>query len=147
MKTIDPPETLETSATDVDREIFKVDFYEYMKQQNILKANLESFFTLIFGRCTKLAHMQLEGLKNWGTVGRISNIITLLNMVHSMSHHTTDQKYHPLSLYMTKNSVYELKQGLHMTNTQLVENLKARREVVEEICRSAGVETKYRNLL
>ena len=52
-------------------------------------------------------------------------------MVNSLTHQTTDQKYHPLYLYLAKNSVYRLQQVPQITNAQLVQKLKARVEVVK----------------
>ena len=50
---------------------------------------------LILGQCTELTHMQLEGLPNWEAVYDISNATKLFKMVKSLTHQTTDQKYHP----------------------------------------------------
>ena len=61
MKKIDPPACLEADASDVEKEIFKVDVSEYVKRCNRLRANLESEFTLILGHYTELTRMQLEG--------------------------------------------------------------------------------------
>ena len=55
-----------------------------------------------------------------------------------------DHKYNPLSLYMSNKSMYGLDQGPHIKNAQLVENLKSRVEVVEEIIRSVEFD---RNLM
>ena len=74
--------------------------------------------------------MQLEGLLTWEADYDGSNVIQILNMVKIISHHLTSHMYPPLSLYLAKRSVYRLRQGLHMNNTQLVKTLKARVEVV-----------------
>ena len=121
------------NSTDVNKEIFNVDVSKYVNCQNRLRANLGSDFTLILGQCTKLTHMQLEVLLTWEAVDDRSNVIKLLKMLKILSHQTTDQKYHPLSLCMSKRSVCRLQQGPHVTNAQLVDKLKERVEVVEEI--------------
>ena len=77
--------------------------------------------------------MQLEGLPTWEAMDDSSDIIIMIKMINSLSHQTTDQKYHPLSLYMAKKRVFGLQQGPHMTNAQLVEKPKVRVEVIEEI--------------
>ena len=142
LNTLVPPASLETSTTDVDKEIFKVEVSRYMKRRNRQRANLESAFTLILGQCTDLTCMQLEGLPNWDAVDDGSDVIKLLKTVKSLSHQTTNQKYHPLFLYMAKKSVRGLHQGPLMTNSQLVDNLKARVEAVEEIGVAVGVDAK-----
>ena len=53
-------------------------------------------------------------------MGDSSDIIKLIKMVKSLTHQTTDWKYHPLSLYLAKKSVYVLHQGPHITNAQMV---------------------------
>ena len=122
---------METNATDVDKEIFKFDVSDYVNHQNRLRANLESDFTLILGHCTELTQMQLEGLPTWEAMDDSSDIIIMIKMINSLSHQTTDQKYHPLSLYMAKKRVFGLQQGPHMTNAQLVEKPKVRVEVID----------------
>ena len=62
-------------------------------------------------------------------------------MVKRLSHHTTDQKWHLLSLYMSKKSVYGLHQGPLMTNAQMVDKLKSMVEAVEDIVGAVGVDT------
>ena len=86
--------------------------------------------------------MQLEGLLTWEADYDGSNVIQILNMVKIISHHLTSHMYPPLSLYIAKRSVYRLRQGLHMNNTQLVKTLKARVEVVEEIARVIRTDSK-----
>ena len=61
-------------------------------------------------------------------------------MIKSLAHQATDQRYHPLSLYSSTQSVYCLQHGTMMTNTQLVDKLKSRLEVVEEIGGSIGAD-------
>ena len=58
-KMIEPLEILATGATEIDRDIFKVNVSEYVNLRNRLRANLESEFTLILGQCNKLTRMQL----------------------------------------------------------------------------------------
>ena len=120
-------------ATDVDMEIFKFDVFKYTKRQNRMRVNLKLTFTLILGQCTKLTWIQLEGLLTWESV---------LQMVKSLTHLTMDQKYHPLSLYLSKNSMCGLQQDPNTTSTILLEKLKARVEVVEEIGGGIGVDSK-----
>ena len=52
-------------------------------------------------------------------------------MVKSITHQTTDQKYHPLYLYLSKKSVYGLQQVPYTTNIQLVDKLKEIVDVVK----------------
>ena len=42
LNTLNPLAILDTRATDVNKEIFKVDIYEYVKCRNRLRANLDS---------------------------------------------------------------------------------------------------------
>ena len=129
-KTIDPLASLATNDTDVDKKIFKVEVSEYFKRRNRLRANIDSALTFIFGYFTKLTQMHLEGLPTWEAVDDSSNMINLINIVKSLYHQITDHNYHPLSLYMAKNTVYGLYQVPHITNTQLVDKIKARVEVI-----------------
>ena len=85
--------------------IFKVNVSKYAKRRNRLRANLESDFTLILSQCTELTGMKLELLSTWEAVDYSSDVIQLIKMVKCLSHQTTDQNYHPLSLYMAKKSV------------------------------------------
>ena len=96
------------NATDVNKENFKVNVFEYVKCQNRLRENLDSDFTLILGQCNKLIQMQLEGIPTCEAVDDISDVINLLKMMKRLSHHTTYQKYHPLYLYTSKKNVYGL---------------------------------------
>ena len=75
--------------------------------------------------------MQLEGFSTWEAVGDSSEIIKLLKMVKSLTHQTTDWKYHPLSLYLAKKSLYGMQQEPHIANSQLVDKMKARVDMVE----------------
>ena len=89
-KTIKPPASLETNATDVDKEIFKFDVYDYVNHQNRLRANLESDFTLILCQCTGLTQMKIEGLPTWEAMDDSSDIIRMIKMMNSLSHQNTD---------------------------------------------------------
>ena len=142
MQTIDPPASLAADASDMEKGIFKVDVSEYVKRCNRLRANLESAFTLILGQCNDITPVQLEGLLNWEAMDHASEVIHILNMVKSISHQNRSQMYHPLSLYLTKRSVYRPQQGPHTKNAQLVKKLKYRVEVVEEIVGETGMESK-----
>ena len=75
--------------------------------------------------------MQLEGLPDWEATNDSSYATKLLNIIKSLLHQATDQKYRPLPLYKSIKSVYCLYQGLMITNTQLFDNLKAGVEVVD----------------
>ena len=130
---IDPLAILSTDSTDVDRDIFKVDVSKYAKRRNRLRVKLKLEFTIILGQRTKLTWMHIE---------RIPTQESVMKMVKSLTHHKTDQKYHPLYLYLAKNSMCRLQQVPHVTNTQLVEKIKARVEVVEEVCRGIRVDSK-----
>lgn len=66
-------------------------------------------------------------------MGKGSNVIKRLKIVNTLSHKNTDQKYHPLSLYMSKKSVYGLQQVTHMKNAQMVKKLKTTVVVVDKI--------------
>ena len=106
-------------ATDVDKDIFKVEVSEYVKIRNRLQDNIQKSYTLIIGQCTELTRMQLEGIPDWGATDDISDVTKLL-------HQAIDQKYYPLSLYSATKSVYCLQQGPMMNNAHLVDKLKAR---------------------
>ena len=81
---------METNATDVDKEIFKFDVYDYVNHQNRLRANLESDFTLILCQCTGLTQMKIEGLPTWEAMDDSSDIIRMIKMMNSLSHQNTD---------------------------------------------------------
>ena len=125
---------------DVKKEHFKVDFFEYVKRHNRLRVNLDFAFKLVLRKCTELTYIHLEVLPNWEAVDNRSYVINLLNMVKSLSNQNMDRKYHPLSIYMSKKSVYRLHQRKHMTNAKLVKILKVRVEVVKEIGRAVRVD-------
>ena len=86
-------------ATDVDKDIFKVEVSEYVKIRNRLQANIQKSYTLIIGQCTELTRMQLEGFPEWEATDDIYNVIKLIKIIKSLAHQTIDQKKHPLSLY------------------------------------------------
>ena len=117
--------------TDVDKEFFKVEVSEYAKHRNRLWVNLYKSYTLVLLKCTKIARMQLEGLQYWEATNDSYDATKLLNIIKSLLHQATDQKYRPLPLYKSIKSVYCLYQGLMITNTQLFDNLKAGVEVVD----------------
>ena len=98
MKTLDHPSSMGEDATDTEKEVFKVEVYEYVKFRNILKANLEKSYKLILGQCTDLTYMQLEGLQDWEATNDTSNVIKLLKTIRSLTNQDTYQKYHLLSL-------------------------------------------------
>ena len=72
----------------------------------------------------------------------ISDFINLLNMVKSLLYQTTSQMYHPISLYLEKRSIYGLQEGPYMPNAQLVKNFKSGVEVLEDIGRGIGTDSK-----
>ena len=49
-------------VTEVDKEIFKVEVFKYVKIGNRLRNNIEKIYTLILGQFTELTCMQIEGL-------------------------------------------------------------------------------------
>ena len=75
--------------------------------------------------------MQIGGLPDWEATDDSSDTIKLLNMIKSLTHQATDQKYHPLSFYTSIKFIYWLQQGPIMINAHLVEKLKALVAVVE----------------
>ena len=58
-KTTPPPSSMGEYATDMDKEIFKVEVSDYVKCCNRMQDNLEKSYTLILGQCTALTHTQI----------------------------------------------------------------------------------------
>ena len=52
-------------ATDAEKELFKVELYEYLKHHKILRYNLEKSYTLILVQCTDITCMQLKEMLDW----------------------------------------------------------------------------------
>ena len=98
MKTLDHPSSMGENATDTEKEVFKVEVYEYVKFRNILKANLEKSYKLILGQCTDITRTKLKGLPDWEATNDTFNVIKLLKTIGSLPNQDTDQKYHLLSL-------------------------------------------------
>ena len=86
--------------------------------------------------------MQLKGIPDWEATDDSSDAIKILKIIRSLLHQEIDQKYHSLSLYTEIKSAYWLQKGTTMKNAQLLENMEARVEVVEEIYGSMGTDPK-----
>ena len=97
---------------------------------------------MILGQCTEFTCMQLEWLPDWEASDDSSDDIKLPKMIKILSHQDMDQKYYPLSLYKEIKSVYCLQQWPMMMNSQLVDKLKDRAELVEEIKGPIGSDPK-----
>ena len=99
MKTIPSPKSMGEDVTEVDKEIFKVEVFKYVKIRNRLRNNIEKIYTLILGQFTELTCMQIECCQEWEATDDDHDEIKLLKIIKSLAHHVTDQKYYPLSLY------------------------------------------------
>uniref|UniRef100_A0A7S4MQV7 Uncharacterized protein n=1 Tax=Odontella aurita TaxID=265563 RepID=A0A7S4MQV7_9STRA len=103
---------------------------------------MESSYYLMIGQCSKITRTKLHSIGKWEATNDAYDAIKILKLIKSLSHRTTDQKYFPLSLHMAKRSVYTPRQGPYTTNSQMVKNLKARVEIVQEIGGTIGEDTK-----
>jgi len=65
---------------------------EFIKSQNKLRANLESAYTLLLGKCTEITQTHLQGLRKWETVNGALDAIDLLKIIKSLSHQSTEQR-------------------------------------------------------
>ena len=115
---------------------------KYVKHRKRLKDNLEKSYTLMIGKSTELNCMQLKGLQDWEATNDISDGIKILKTIKSLLHQALEYKCHPLSLCSAIKIEYYLQQEPVMMNAQLVDRLKDRVEVVEEIGGSIGADPK-----
>jgi hypothetical protein len=100
-----------TPSESVAEMIFKGEIDSYIKRKSLLDDNIQKTFSSVFGQCTDLIQSKLNQQAAWATISSDQDVIALIGLIKTITFRFEDQKFLPLALYLSKASIYNLRQG------------------------------------
>jgi hypothetical protein len=82
-----------------------------IKRKSLLDDNIQKTFSLVIGQCTDLIQSKLKQQAAWATISSDQDAIALIGLIKTITFRFEDQKFLPLALYLSKASLYNLRQG------------------------------------
>ena len=81
------------------------------KEQQILKANLESAYSLVWGQCTPAMQAQLKTMANYLAIREKFEVFEPLKEIKRHTFKLTDRDYPYQSVWDSYQNVFNMKQG------------------------------------
>jgi hypothetical protein len=105
--------------------IFKGELEAYIKRKAMLDDNIQKTYSLVIGQCTNLLQSKLKQQAQWTTISQEQVAMALISLIKTITFRFEDQKFLPLTLYLSKASLYNLLQGdmTHHEYLQRFQNL------------------------
>jgi hypothetical protein len=91
--------------------IFKGEIESYIKRKSLLDDNIQKTYSLVIRQCTDLLQSKLKQQTAWASISQDQDDIALIGLVKTITFRFEDQKFLPLALYLSKASLYNLRQG------------------------------------
>ena len=85
MPTLEKPDTLDSTADGVDKEIYKEDINPYAKDKRALTRNAKKLYSLDLGQCTESLRAKMKGRDNWKSMDEKSESVELLKTIKGIS--------------------------------------------------------------
>ena len=85
MPTLEKPDTLDSTADGVDKEIYKEDINPYAKDKRALTRNAKKLYSLDLGQCTESLRAKMKGRDNWKSMDEKSESVELLKTTKGIS--------------------------------------------------------------
>ena len=86
----------------MEMDIFRQKINSFIKQQNILTANLRKAYSLILGQCTEMMKSKLLTSPRWEAIEMDQDAIAFLELIKDITYQFDNQKYIPLSINNAK---------------------------------------------
>jgi hypothetical protein len=124
------------NATRTDVLLWEMQVDEYVKRKTMLRENLKTAYSLIYGQCSDALRAKLESRPNHAadSIGLLENIRTVMFQFQS-------ERYSPLALHEAKRRFYSFSQDQHMTCQRYYETFKNNVEVIEHCGGSVSEDT------
>ena len=133
------PDPYANSATDVEKEIWKLDLVAWVKKRNKIADNLKRCYAIIWGQCTEFMKAKLQASANFAVMENTQCSIDLLKEIKGLVYKFDGQRYHPQALVDACDRFHRFFQGREMTNPQYLARFKSLVSVIEQYDGTVGV--------
>ena len=125
-----PEEPSNPSA--LEKRIWEKEVDDSVKRRSILKDNLKSLYSLIWGQCTPPMKAKIESLTGHKNAKAQSDLLGLLTSIRSVLYGSvSENKYKPQTIYEALRRFYHFKQDRFMTDSNYLEKFKTLVEVCD----------------
>ena len=118
-KLVKPVFTLPTdpsaTASESERELWKIEINAYHKRQVALAENIRRLFSLVIGQCTEVMRAKLKGLDTFEDIDTRADGLDLLMAIKGIVYQFNSQKYLCHAVHEAFRRLYVLQQGKFMT--------------------------------
>jgi hypothetical protein len=135
--TSDPP----VDAIRTEIRIWEKRVDDYVKRDTILKENIKTTYSLIWGQCTDLMRQKIEATKSFTSISQDGDATELLKIIKDIAYNFQAQKYTPQVLHEAKKKFYNCYQACHQTTQVYLENFQKHIKVINHIGGSNGMDT------
>ena len=123
----DPP----AGATQAALYIWQKKCDQWHRREEVFISNVQQAYSLIIGQCTEAMKDRLQALPTFENIEQMSDAISLLREIKTISFDFQAQKYTHLALCESMKRFYLMNQHPNMTNQAYLERFKNNLDVIE----------------
>ena len=123
------------NATSLQTRIWQKEVDEAVRRRTILKQNLKTLFSLMWGQCTAAMRAKVESLGGYDDIKAKADGIGLLQGIRNICFGAVEQnRYKPQAMHEALRKFYHFKQDKYMSESDYLEKFKT----LTEVCDSLG---------
>ena len=131
--TIEIPSDPPTEASRTEIRIWEKKVDDYVNRETILKENLKTTYSLVWGQCSDMMRQKVEASEGFLEVSRNGDVIELLTMIKDVAYNFQTQKYLPQALHEAKKRFFNCYQPRHQTTQAYLETFQNHLDVIKHI--------------
>jgi len=137
---LETPEDPLTTATRTEIRIWEKLVDEYVTRRTLLRENIKTAYSLIWGQCSDLMRQRLEANESFNQISTKGDAIELLRMIKNTTYDYQSQKSLAHAIHDAKKRLYAFYQPRHMSTQAYYEQFINLVDVVNHIGGSYGIE-------
>jgi hypothetical protein len=109
----------------VDKEQFKLQYSEYIKETKKRWQVQAKVFPLVLGQCSRTIRDRLEASPDWNNINTNSDMLELLKLIQKSMYTKATNRHPTHALYEADNALAKFRQGDDMSNSDFLEKFKS----------------------
>jgi hypothetical protein len=109
----------------VDKEQFKLQYSEYIKETKKRWQVQAKVFPLVLGQCSRTIRDCLEASPDWNNINTNSDVLELLKLIQKSMYTKATNRHPTHALYEADNALAKFRQGDDMSNSDFLEKFKS----------------------
>jgi Reverse transcriptase (RNA-dependent DNA polymerase)/Zinc knuckle len=129
--TISTPKPLDSTATDVDKEIWKEEIKVHVARKNILEMNLMALHSVIWGQCSPNMQAKVKSMTGFEKAHESGDCVWLLKSIKGVTFSISSERYTYAALYDAELKYLLCKQKDNESTFDYLERFRTTCEVFE----------------